>query len=173
MKIGNNCLISNKISIYNDNIEIGNNVRIDDFCILTGDIKLGSNIHIAAYSFLSGIYGIELEDFAQVSGRCSIYSASDDYSGRSLVGPVIDDKYKPFLEKGKIILKRHSLLGCNTTVMPGVTVGEGAATGAYTFVKNDLLPWGIYNGIPAKFFKERSKEILKLEEEYGTGKTGC
>jgi galactoside O-acetyltransferase len=47
---GHNVLLSKKASLYGINkIEIGNNVRIDDFCILSGSIKLGTNIHIAAY----------------------------------------------------------------------------------------------------------------------------
>ena len=52
-KIGTNVLISKKSSIYNaQNIEIGDNVRIDDFCLLSGTIKLGNYIHIGAYSAL-------------------------------------------------------------------------------------------------------------------------
>ena len=54
-KIGKNVLISRKASIYNpEEILIGNNVRIDDFCILSGKIKLGSNIHISSFCALYG-----------------------------------------------------------------------------------------------------------------------
>ncbi len=59
-KIGNNVLIIRKCSIYSPEfISIGNNVRIDDFCILSGKINLGSQIHIAAFCGLyesKGIY---------------------------------------------------------------------------------------------------------------------
>ena len=49
-KIGSNVLISKKASLYGvSQMEIGDNVRIDDFCILSGNIMLGSNIHISAY----------------------------------------------------------------------------------------------------------------------------
>lgn len=33
---------------------IGSNVRIDDFCILSGRLEFGSYVHIAAYSALYG-----------------------------------------------------------------------------------------------------------------------
>ena len=47
---GHNVLISRKCSIYGAvNITIGDNVRIDDFCILSGNITIGSNVHISAY----------------------------------------------------------------------------------------------------------------------------
>ena len=54
-RIGRNVLISRKASIYgSENIEIGENVRIDDFCILSGKIKLGNNVHIASGTYLWG-----------------------------------------------------------------------------------------------------------------------
>ena len=49
--LGSNVLISDKASIYGANrIQIGNNVRIDDFCVLSagdGGIYIGNYIHIA------------------------------------------------------------------------------------------------------------------------------
>ena len=73
---GENVKISRKSSIYGaEKISIGNNVRIDDFCILSGQIKLGNYIHIAAYSALyGGEDGIVIKDFANISSRVSIYS---------------------------------------------------------------------------------------------------
>ena len=51
--IGNNVLISKKASFYNaETMVIGNNVRIDDFCILSGIIEIRDYVHIAAYSGL-------------------------------------------------------------------------------------------------------------------------
>lgn len=157
--------ISPKASLYGK-IEMGDNVRIDDFCILTGDIKIGSNIHIACYTFISGQYGVEIEDYVQIAPRVSILSGSDDYSGGSMVGPTIPDEYKPKLETGKVILKKHVLLGLGTVIMPGVMVGEGVSTGAFTFINKDLDPWGMYVGIPARILKERKKKILELTKEF-------
>ena len=52
---GKNVLLSRKTSIYGaNNISIGNNVRIDDFCILSGNITLGNYIHIASACLLFG-----------------------------------------------------------------------------------------------------------------------
>ena len=80
--IGQNVLISRFARFYGiGNIEIGNNVRIDDFCILSGNIKLGSNIHISAYTALYGRFGIEMEDYSGLSPRCTVFSATDDFSG--------------------------------------------------------------------------------------------
>lgn len=60
-RIGKNVQISKKSSIYSpDKIEIGNNVRIDDFAILSGNIIIGDFVHISAYVALYGRFGIEL-----------------------------------------------------------------------------------------------------------------
>lgn len=49
LKYGKNVLVSRKASIYNpEQMVLGDNIRIDDFCILSGNIKLGSYIHIPA-----------------------------------------------------------------------------------------------------------------------------
>ena len=67
--VGENCLLSDKASYYNcNNIKIGNNVRIDDFCVLSagmGGIEIGSHIHIAVYSSLIGAGKIVLKDFCK------------------------------------------------------------------------------------------------------------
>ena len=100
-KYGRNVKISRHASIYGaQNISIGDNVRIDDFCILSGHIELGSYIHIAAYSALyGGEAGIFISDFANLSSRISVYSVSDDYSGTTLTSPMIPDKNKHVISK--------------------------------------------------------------------------
>ena len=74
--IGKNVKISRKASIYSpQNISIGDNVRIDDFCILSGNITLGSHIHISAYVALYGAMGIVMENYSGISPKSVIYSA--------------------------------------------------------------------------------------------------
>lgn len=164
--IGQNCQISPFARFYNpENIEIGNNVRIDDFCVLSsgaGGIKIGDFIHIACHTTLIGQGLIRLHDFTQISSKCAIYSSNDDYSGANLVGPTIPNQYLGVVS-GPVTFKKHALLGCGTIVLPNVTLGEGSATGCYTVVKKDLEPWQIYVGNPAKAVKNRSKQILQKE----------
>lgn len=169
MKIGKGSFISPKASIYSpENLEVGDNVRIDDFCILScgGGLKIGDHVHIAAYSVMFAGYGIELADFSEFAVRTTILSATDDFFGFSLVGPQIPEQFKPGLKKGKVTIERHALLGANCTVMPGVTIGEGVSVGAYSLVKSDLFPWGIYGGVPATFIRQRSNTMIKLEREF-------
>jgi galactoside O-acetyltransferase len=168
-KLGKSVLISDKCSIYNaKNIEIGSNVRIDDFVILSagdGGIKIGNHIHIACYASLIGAGQIILEDFSQVSSKVTILSSSDDFSGEYLVGPCIPTEYSNVKSK-EVILKKHAVVGTGSTILPGVTLNEGAAIGAMSLVKTDVEEFTICIGIPAKEIKKRSKKILEVENKF-------
>lgn len=166
-KIGKNVFLSRKASIYGpENMEIGNNVRIDDFCILSGKIKLGSYIHIAAYSALfGGEEGIIMEDFTTLSSRVCVYAVSDDYSGESLTNPMIPKEYKN-LNTGKVILRKYVIIGSGSVILPSVEIKEGTAVGALSLVNKSLDEWSVYAGIPVRKINERSKKILDLEKEF-------
>lgn len=165
--IGEHVLVSRKASIYGaEKMNLGNHVRIDDFCILSGRIKLGDYVHIGAYTGLfAGDAGIEMHDFSSTSSRCVIYAESDDYSGESLTNPITPDQYKE-CEKGTVIVGRHTILGTGTSLLPGVIIGEGTAVGAMSLVTKPLEPWGIYVGIPCKRIGERKKTLLEKEKRF-------
>ncbi|HRY18198.1 MAG TPA: acyltransferase, partial [Candidatus Competibacteraceae bacterium] len=97
-RIGKEVFISNKVSLYKcSKIQIGNNVRIDDFCVLSageGGIKIGDYIHIAPFCSIMGAGKIEMENFSGLSSKVSIYSSSDDYSGKFLTNPTVPLQYK-------------------------------------------------------------------------------
>lgn len=161
-KIGKNVLISRKASFYGANkMTIGSNVRIDDFCILSGNVTLGSHIHIAAYSALYGLHGIEMEDYTGLSPRCTIFSATDDFGGNYLISPMVDESLTN-VTGGKVLIKRYSQIGASTIIMPNITIEEGVAVGSMSFVNKSLAEWSIYAGIPAKKIKDRYKGLLKL-----------
>ena len=163
---GDNVLISKKASIYSpQNISLGNNVRIDDFCILSGNITIKNNVHISAFTGLYGGGEIVIGNYSGCSQRCTLISASDDFSGEYMVGAVIDEKFRN-VSYGKIELEDYAQLGSGTTVLPKVTIKEGAVTGAMTLVNKDLDSWTINVGIPCRRIKERKRELLKKVEEY-------
>ena len=164
-KIGKNVLISKKTSIYLPNeIEIGNNVRIDDFCILSGKIKIGNYVHIAAFVALYGKYGIEIGDFCGCSARTTIYSATDDFSGEYLISPMVPRDLTN-VTGGKVILENYVQVGANTVIMPNVILSEGSCIGAMSLVKKNTENWKIYAGIPCKEVKKRKKEVINLSKK--------
>lgn len=161
-KVGRNVLISKHSSIYSPHeISIGDNVRIDDFCILSGKINVGSFIHISAYSALYGKYGIYMKDFSGVSPRVTIFSASDDFSGHFLIGPMVPNNFTN-VTGGTVIINKFCQIGAGCIILPNVKIGEGTAVGAMSLITKNLSAWSIYAGIPAKYLKSRSKYLSKL-----------
>lgn len=158
-----NVLVSRKASIYNpEQIVLGDNIRIDDFCILSGNIKLGSYIHISAYTCLiGGVKGIILQDFVTVSSRCAVYAVSDDFSGEQLNNSMIPTAYRSVIE-GRVILEDYVSVGTGSTILPGVKLEEGAAVGAMSFVKHTLEGWKIYAGVPCRYVKDRNQNMKQL-----------
>ncbi len=167
--VGKDVRISNKASFYNcANIEIGDSVRIDDFCVLSagvGGIKLGSYIHIAVFSSLIGAEKIEINDFCNISSRVSIYSSSDDYSGQSMSNPMIPDDFKVVFS-APVLFEKHVIIGTSSVILPGVHLMQGVAVGAMSLVKDSCSEFSIVAGIPAQKIKDRQKNLLKLEEEF-------
>ena len=160
LALGNNVLISSKASFYStERISIGNNVRIDDFSILSGKISIGSFVHISAYVALYGRQGIQIDDYAGLSPRVTVFSASDDFNGEYIIGPFFS-KEQTNLICGKVHIQKYAQLGVNSVVFPGVVVGEGAVCGALSLINNDLEPWTINVGIPSRKLKNRSKNLL-------------
>jgi galactoside O-acetyltransferase len=169
--IGENCLISRKASFYlQGEMTIGNNVRIDDYCILLGNITIGSYIHICAYTGLHASSGsITIEDFSNISSRAAIYAASDDVSAPKLLGAVVASFSKELtgIYSSNIVLGKHSAVGTGSTLLPGAELGEGSVLGTMSLANRKLKPWWTYFGIPAKRISARDKSaILQLEREF-------
>ena len=162
--LGSDVLISRKASIYGaSNISVGDHVRIDDFCILSGNITIGNYVHVAAFCCLfGGKSGIVINDFTGISSRSAVYADSDDYLGAALTNPTVPDEYR-HVTGGTVIFEKHVLVGSGCTVLPDVTLGEGASVGCMSLVNKSLEPWGVYAGIPCRRFRDRGRNPLELE----------
>lgn len=167
--VGDNCRLSDKASYYNcKQISLGNDVRIDDFCVLSagaGGIVIGNYIHIAAFSLLIGAGKIMMNDFSGLSSRVSIYSSSDDYSGASMTNPMVPAEFTN-VTHADVNIGRHVIIGSGSVVLPGITLEEGVAVGALSLVTKKCQSFGIYSGVPAKRIKERKRDFLELERKF-------
>lgn len=166
--LGDNVLISDKASIYGaSRIKVGNNVRIDDFCVLSageGGIDIGNYIHIAVYSSLIGAGKIKISDYSNISSKVTIYSSNDDYSGEYMTNPMVPTTYTNVTHED-VILGKHVIIGSGSVVLPGVTLHEGVAIGALSMVTKNCEAFGVYTGTPAKIIKSRKRNLLNLEQE--------
>lgn len=165
--LGKNVKVSDKAVIYNaELISIGDNSRIDDFCIISGKVNIGKYCHITPMCLVAGgVPGITLGDFCTLAYGVKIFSQSDDYSGETMVNSLIPKRFKNEFF-APVFLDRQTIVGASATIMPGVTLAEGCSVGAMSLVTKSTTPWGIYVGIPAKRLKDRKQDLLKLEQQF-------
>jgi acetyltransferase-like isoleucine patch superfamily enzyme len=99
--------------------------------------KLGKLTDIGAFTYINAKNGVEIEDGVQIGSHCSLYSVS-----------TIDNK------EGKITLKKNCKIGSHSVIMPGVTVGENAIIGAFSFINKNIPANVVAFGIPARIVKK-------------------
>src|SRR2546426_1350634 len=156
-----------------EHIEIGSNVIIDDFVFIVAAKKtiIGNYVHIASFTSITGGGECILEDFSTLSSGVRIFTGTEDFAGSGLVNSTIPSKYRSVV-RSKVIVKKHAIIGGNSTILPGVVVGEGGIVGAGSIVTGNIDPWTLNVGAPARKIKVRpSTKILSMEkqlfEEYG------
>jgi acetyltransferase-like isoleucine patch superfamily enzyme len=165
--LGHNVKISDKASIYGaEQMRIGDNSRIDDFCVVSGKVEIGRNVHIAPLCLIAGgSPGIVFEDFSGLAYGVKVFTQSDDYSGASLTNPTVPSDYK--IETFEPVrVGRYAIVGTNSVISPGVTLAEGTAVGAMTLITRSTEPWSIYLGNPARKIRDRQRGLLELEKAY-------
>ena len=167
-KVGENVLISDKASFYNPKkINIGDHVRIDDFCVISageGGVDIGSYIHIAVYTCLIGRETITLNDFCNISSRVSIYSSNDDYSGEFMTNPMVDSKFTN-VNHEDVFIGKHVIIGSGAVILPGSKLKDGVAIGALSLVSGTIPILEMFAGVPAKFIKKRRGDLFEIERE--------
>jgi galactoside O-acetyltransferase len=167
--VGQNVQIDRSVRFFGaEHIHISDHVRIDPYCIFSAGsagIVIGRYIHIAPYCSLIGRGRIELVDFSNLSGRVSIYSSSDDFSGGAMTNPTIPPEFTN-VRSSPVILERHTIVGAGSVILPGVSIGLAAAIGSLTLIRKDVPEFAIMSGNPARQIGRRSESILEREAEF-------
>ncbi|MBA7473598.1 UDP-3-O-(3-hydroxymyristoyl)glucosamine N-acyltransferase [subsurface metagenome] len=124
---GHNVLIRESTEI-GDDVLIGTNSVVDGNCIIGNRVKAQTNVYITAYT--------TIEDDAFL-GPCCVTTNDKymNYGSAQLKGPVI---------------KRGARIGANSTILPGIVIGEEAVVGAGAVVTGDVAGKEIVVGVPAK-----------------------
>ena len=158
-------------------IRIGDNVVIDDNCLLdakgssNAGIRIGSGVFIGRNSILSCKNGdIEIADHANIGFNCEIFSASRVSVGaRSLIAAYcyiiggdhdFSDASRPVLDQSRksagIAVGTGAWLGAGAKILDGVTVGDNAIVGAGAVVRDSVPDKATAVGIPARIVGARS-----------------
>jgi dTDP-4-amino-4,6-dideoxy-D-glucose acyltransferase len=150
-----------------EHISLGDSVMIDDFVMLMAgeETTMGSFIHVGAFTSMMGSGRLVLDDFVSISGGVRLYTGNEDFSGNSMLNPMVPYPYR-IPVRGEIHLEKHCCVGANSVVLPNVTIGEGAIVGANSLIGMDCKPWAVYLGCPARVVGQRPRDkILELEKK--------
>ncbi len=162
-------------------IRIGNNVVIDDNCLLDakGDtnrgILIGSGVFIGRNTILSCKNGdIDVEEGANIGFNCELFSASHVRIGRDtllaaycyVIGGDHDfsDASRAVLDQARmsagVDIGPGAWLGAGAKILDGVTIGDRAIIGAAALVRDDVPAEAIAVGVPAKVVGRREAVAL-------------
>ena len=163
IKFGKNVRISDSCKINCEELEVDDHCRVDDFCFLSGKIKIGKYVHISVGSILSGTNGITIGNFVGIAPNSYLFTSNDDYvGGRSLTNPTIPKQFVRYITRSKITIKDHAIIGAFSSVFPGSILHEGSAFGSYSIIDGEYDSWKIYSMKRKKvvYRKDRPKEII-------------
>ena len=171
-KCGENVIIGKTVRIrYPELVEIGDNVIIDDFTYISTALVLADNVHIASGCKIIGGRDttVSFKSFSTLAPNVVLAAGSDDYVA-GIATPMVPLEFKGNVEVGNIIIGEHCIVGANSTVLPNVTINDGACLGAQSLAKRNLDSWSLYAGVPAKKIKMRDKAQIKSLEAQFLGK---
>ncbi|HVU13045.1 MAG TPA: acyltransferase [Phototrophicaceae bacterium] len=134
-RIGNNLQTGHNVvireeNVIGDDLNIWNNSVIDYGCVIGNNCKIHCNVYIAQFT--------TLEDDVFLAPGVSIANDPHPLCGRCMRGPLI---------------KRGARIGVNVTLLPLITIGEGALIGAGSVVTHDIPPFSVCYGNPARPYK--------------------
>jgi acetyltransferase-like isoleucine patch superfamily enzyme len=132
-----------------DRISIGDYSQIDeDVRIFAGEgVEIKRHVHLAFGSSISGGGTLLIEDFAALGAGVRVITGTEVIDQGGLTNPTMPEQYRT-VTRGRVEIQPHALIFTNSTVLPGVVIGEGAVVAAGSLVHRNLKPWAIYAGNP-------------------------
>lgn len=150
--VGHHCIIRSEAVIYRD-VEIGNYVRTGHKVLIREHCRIGSHVLVGT--------NVVIDNRTTIGNRVSIQSTVYLPTGTMIedwvfIGPnavFLNDRF-PVRTHAPLKaprIGRGATIGGNATLLPAVTVGEGALVAAGAIVTSDVPPWHLAIGSPARF----------------------
>jgi virginiamycin A acetyltransferase len=149
-------------SVIHPSSSLGQRVVIKKGC------KIGENIEIGDYTYINEYTRIDTNT-SKIGKYCSIshnvkigmgphpldFVSTSPVFYSKVRGFVNKDIYDEYKDKGYTEIGNDVLIGTNSIILAGVNIGTGAIVAAGSVVVEDVEPYSVVGGNPAKLIKKR------------------
>jgi virginiamycin A acetyltransferase len=162
-----------KNAITRDNIKVGDYTIYNDFYHDPRDFEKNNVL----YQYPINKDMLVIGRFCSIACQAKFLMTSGNHTSKSLATytfPIFYEEWgldvshitEAWDHKGDIVIGNDVWIGYDAVIMSGVKIGDGAIVGTRAVVTNDVPPYTIVGGVPAKAIKKRFSEavIAKLLE---------
>lgn len=130
-------------------IEIGHNTVIGNDAFLDGrSIRATGEKRSYLADFFHPVRPLKIGNNVSIAGEVRIYTMEHDLDSPDFAAVA-----------GPVTIEDYVVIGTRVTILPGVVIGKGAVVASGAVVTKDVAPYTVVGGVPAKFIKERSKDL--------------
>jgi maltose O-acetyltransferase len=130
----------------------GKNVAIRSPCVIESahNVEIGDDVSIASYLHIWGNAGVSIGPRTMIGSHVAITSATHE--------PDCLDMHNSLIEK-RVVIENDVWLGTHCVIFPGVTIGQHSVVAAGSVVRDNVDPFTIVGGIPARLLRKKNIAI--------------
>jgi acetyltransferase-like isoleucine patch superfamily enzyme len=111
-------------------------------------LRIGRSSVVGDHAILDARGGLIIGDNVNLSTNVAIWTGQHDYQSRKFA-----------YRTAPVQIESYAWLSFRSTILPGVTIGEGAVVAAGAVVTKDVPPYTVVAGIPAKAIGTRTRDL--------------
>jgi acetyltransferase-like isoleucine patch superfamily enzyme len=148
--LGKNVKVFDFVNLYG--CVIGDNSKIGTFVEIQKGAVIGKNVKISSHTFICE--GVTIEDEVFIGHNVSFIN--DKYPRATTEGGGLQTEADWQVVPTRVC--RRASVGTSSTILCGVTIGEGAVVGAGAVVTKDVPAYTVVAGNPARILRKIEKK---------------